>query len=173
MFGFRRKKHQSDGAAAPSEPAPSVTISLRAPAPGRLLPLEDVPDPVFSRGLAGQGFAVDPDGSRIAAPIDGEIVMLAETHHAVGLRAPNGAEVVVHVGIDSVTLKGEGLRPRCEVGDVVTAGQDLLEIDRDLLIDRLPSIITPVLVTNPDGFELSDPRLDAPEGAPVMDIRPR
>lgn len=177
MFGFGKKKAHDPGREPRTTPAEvpvsasDVTV-LRSPSPGRLLALEDVPDPVFSRGLAGPGFAVAPDSGTLTSPVAGTVVMLAETHHAVGLRTANGAEIVVHVGIDSVTLKGEGLRPLCAVGDEVETGKGLLEVDLAMLEDRLPSTITPVLVTNGNDFDLEGPFLDAGSGDVMIVRRP-
>lgn len=161
MFGFGKKK----------QTVPATVVS--APMAGRLLPLSEVPDPVFSQGLVGPGFAVDPSDGAVRAPSAGEIIMIAPTLHAVGLRTAGGAELLVHVGIDSVTLKGEGLHALVSVGDTVEAGQPLLEADLALLSARIPSTITPVLVTNADGFALSEPRLDAAFGETVLEVSGR
>ena len=166
MFGFGRKK---TGAAAPAADAARID----SPARGRILPLAEVPDPVFSGGLVGPGFAVDLEEGEVRAPVAGTVVMVPETLHAVGIRAAGGAEVLVHVGVDSVTLKGEGFTARCAVGDRVEAGQVLLELDLGLLRERIPSTITPVVVSNADGYEVEGPMTEAPGGRGVLLVRPR
>lgn len=143
MFGFKKRSDRRS------------ILTVAAPADGRLIALEEVPDPVFSRGLAGPGFAVVPSSGKITAPIAGTVILVPETHHAVGIRTADGAEVLVHVGIDSVTLKGEGLTSLVEVGDEVEQGTPVLEVDLPLLSKRLPSVATPVVITNADQFEVS------------------
>lgn len=146
---------------APAAPAQPAEVVSAQPAPahglpadwvmplrGRVLPLSSVPDEVFSTGMMGQGFAIDPDSGTVRSPVTGEVVTLFPTGHAVGLRAENGLEVLVHVGVDTVNLGGEGFRPLVAQGDHVTAGQPLLEVDLDAIRGRVPSLLTPVLFTN-------------------------
>ena len=120
------------------------------PLSGRLVPLSAVPDEVFSGGMMGQGFAIEPDSGEVRSPVTGEVVTLFPTHHAIGLRADNGLEVLIHVGIDTVNLQGEGFVPLIKQGDRVTAGQTLLRADLDAIRGRVPSLVTPVLFTNLD-----------------------
>lgn len=150
-----------------------AVASICVPAPGAVVPLADVPDPVFSRGLVGPGFAVNIESGTIAAPVAGTVVMVASTLHAVGIRTGNGAEVLVHVGVDSVTLKGEGFTARCAVGDVVAAGQPILDVDLALLRARIPSVITPVVVSNAADFDVDGPFPGAVGGQGVLVVRGR
>ncbi|GAA1487917.1 PTS sugar transporter subunit IIA [Brachybacterium sacelli] len=159
MFGMHRKKK----AATPGD-------LVAAPVRGRLLPLDQVPDPVFSGGLMGPGFAVDPSDGRITAPVAGTIVMVPETLHAVGLRTAAGTEILIHVGIDTVTLKGEGFTAHCAVGDDVEPGAPLLEVDLETVREHVPSMITPVIVTNAAERAVGEVDLEAAAGAPVLTI---
>ena len=164
MFGLNRKKKQHSDAHSTT----GQTVSITAPVRGRLLPLSDVPDPVFSGGLMGPGFAVDPADGNIVAPVSGTVVTVPETHHAVGLRTPSGAEVLVHIGVDTVTLKGDGFTMLCSEGDEVEAGTPLLTVDVNAIRDRVPSLITPVIVTNSDGLSVGQADVDAAFGQPVL-----
>lgn len=159
MFGFRRTKKQAAGAEM-----------VTAPMSGRLVALAEVPDPVFSGGVLGPGFAVDPADGTVRAPLGGTVVTVPETLHAVGLRSAGGVELLVHVGVDTVTLKGEGFTARCAVGDVVAPGDVLLEVDLELLRDRVPSLLTPVIVTNAADLTVSEPDLSAEVGQPVLTV---
>lgn len=128
--------------------APALPADFTLPMPGRVLPITDVPDPVFSGRVMGDGFAIEPTGGRVVAPVSGEVVTLFPTGHAIGLRADSGLEVLVHVGIDTVSLNGEGFTARVAQGDRVTAGQTLVDVDLDAVRPRVPSLITPVIFTN-------------------------
>lgn len=86
-------------------------LKVAAPASGPILDITEVPDPVFAGKHMGPGFAVDPTSGQFTSPIDGEVTLVAPTLHAVGLKADNGAEVLVHIGIDTVELKGKGSPP--------------------------------------------------------------
>jgi len=127
-----------------------VSITLQAPLSGWALPLSEVPDPVFAQGLAGPGYAIDPTVSVLRAPCSGQVVQLHRCLHALTLRRPDGLEVLIHVGIDTVKLAGEGFVPRVKVGDQVSEGALLLEFDSDLIATRCRSLITVmVLPENP------------------------
>ncbi|MFC3627539.1 phosphoenolpyruvate--protein phosphotransferase [Vogesella amnigena] len=135
----------------------TATITLRAPLSGVVLPLSQVPDPVFAGGMMGQGLAIEPLSSTLLAPCDGEISQVSSTGHAVALRAANGAELLLHIGIDTVKLGGQGFAPRVAVGDRVACGQLLVDIDIDSVAQRAPSLITVLVVTNSDDMQLGTP----------------
>lgn len=142
-------------AAAPvAAPSSSASLGLPAnwvmPLQGRVLPLSEVPDTVFSGGMMGQGFAIEPVNGEVRSPVSGEVVTLFPTHHAVGLRADNGLEVLIHVGIDTVGLNGTGFTPLVQQGERVSAGQPILRADLDTIRPQVPSLMTPVLLTNLD-----------------------
>lgn len=113
-----------------------------------MIPLEQVPDPVFSQKMMGEGVAIMPTGGDVVAPIDGTVVLISKTKHAIGIRTKDDTEVLIHVGLETVTLKGEGFTVFVNEGDVVSTGQKLMTVDWDFIKDKVPSIITPVVITN-------------------------
>ena len=121
-------------------------LRLLAPLPGWALPLEQVPDPVFADGIAGAGVAIDPTAGLVHAPCDGEVMVPGNAHHALIVRS-GAAEILIHVGIDTVALGGEGFSLQVAPGQRVLAGQPLLRFDLDLLARRARSVVTPVLAT--------------------------
>ncbi|MFS0904052.1 glucose-specific PTS transporter subunit IIBC [Priestia aryabhattai] len=119
-----------------------------SPIEGELVPLSEVPDQVFSQKLMGDGFAIIPKTGTVVAPVDGKIVNLFPTKHALGIESTTGREVLIHVGIDTVNLKGEGFEALVAQGDEVKKGQPLLKIDLDFVKENAPSTITPIIFTN-------------------------
>ena len=124
---------------------------ILSPLDGRVIPLEEVPDEVFAEKVLGDGAAVIPENGNIYSPIDGEIVSIPESLHAYGIRSDAGIEMIVHFGLETVNLKGEGFSPKVKVGDRVKAGQLLCTADMDFLKSKGINTVTPVLVT--DGAE--------------------
>ena len=122
--------------------------TLVSPMTGKLLPIEKVPDEVFSQKMMGDGFAVDPAEGVVVSPVDGEIINLFPTKHAIGIRTPNGRGVLIHIGIDTVKLEGKGFESFVQEGDSVKAGQKLLEFDLDFVKENAPSLISPIVFTN-------------------------
>ncbi len=147
--------------------------NVYAPVRGRLLSLDDVPDPVFAGRSVGNGFAVEPSEGAFCAPIDGELILLAKTLHAFAVRSDAGAEILVHIGIDTVMLKGEGFAALRRQGDRVAAGDPIIACDLAAVAERVPSLATPVLLTNGATFVLSPPDLTASTGVPVVTVTPR
>ena len=111
-------------------------LKILSPLSGPTWPLERVPDPVFAQKLVGDGVSIDPTDAVLLAGCDGEVVSLPATGHAVTLRTREGIEVLMHVGIDTVTMKGEGFHPRVKPGDRVRAGDPLIAFDLDFLATR-------------------------------------
>ncbi|RKP58810.1 phosphoenolpyruvate--protein phosphotransferase [Pararobbsia silviterrae] len=130
-------------------------IELLAPLTGPVVPIEDVPDPVFAGKMFGDGIGLDPLDTLLVAPCDGTISHLARTGHAVTLTTEEGAEVLLHVGIDTVELKGEGFTPKVQQGDRVVAGQSLIEFDPDYVARRAHSLVTVVAIANGDAFQIA------------------
>jgi len=132
-----------------------VTLTLLTPMRGWVASLEEVPDPVFAERMLGDGVAIDPTGGVLHAPCDAEVVSVARTGHAVTLRADNGAEILIHIGLETVALEGDGFTPHVNAGQRVKAGDLIVTFDLDLLGRRAKSLITPILVTNRDAFAIT------------------
>ncbi len=130
------------------------TIRILAPFDGWCDALDAVPDPVFAGRMLGDGLAIDPTGAVVLAPCAGEIVTLPASAHAVSIRAADGVDVLVHVGIDTVTLNGRGFEARVRPGASVRAGDELIRFDLDVVARGAKSLMTPVLVTPMDGLNL-------------------
>lgn len=126
--------------------------TLVAPVSGELKPLSECPDPVFSSETLGKGVVIEPTEGKIYAPCDGVVENLADTLHAVGLTADSGAEILIHIGMDTVGLNGKGFTPHCKTGDKVKAGQLLLEFDMDFIKSQGLPVATPVIITNSDDY---------------------
>ncbi|MDO4664036.1 MAG: beta-glucoside-specific PTS transporter subunit IIABC [Erysipelotrichaceae bacterium] len=122
--------------------------TIVSPLNGKVIPLSEVKDEAFSSGALGQGAAILPEDGVLYAPADGQIVALFPTGHAIGMSTSNGAEILMHVGMDTVQLDGKGFKPFVQMGDTVKKGQKLLEFDTKLITEAGYSLVTPVLVTN-------------------------
>jgi phosphoenolpyruvate-protein phosphotransferase len=129
-------------------------IVLLAPLTGPVVPLANVPDPVFSGGMFGDGIGVDPLEGRLVAPCDGTVTHLARTGHAVTLATAEGAEILLHIGIDTVELNGKGFAPMVEQGAQVRAGDVLIEFDQDQVALNAPSLVSVIAIANSDAFEI-------------------
>ena len=105
-----------------SEDKKSKKLLILSPLTGKVMPLEDVPDPVFSQKIIGDGVAVFPSEGRIVSPVDGQVVSVADTGHAYGLKTEDGLEILIHVGLETVSLKGECFNVYVKPGDKVKAG---------------------------------------------------
>lgn len=129
-----------------------IHIPLVAPFDGWLCALEEVPDPVFAGRLLGDGVAIDPLGDTLYAPAAGEVVSVHEAGHAVTLRLAPGVDVLMHVGLDTVRLGGQGFTPLVATGAQVAAGDPLLRVDLVLVGRHVKSLMTPIIVTEADGL---------------------
>ena len=129
-------------------------IVLLAPLTGPVVPLAKVPDPVFSGGMFGDGIGVDPLEGRLVAPCDGTVTHLARTGHALTLATAEGAEILLHIGIDTVELNGKGFAPMVEQGAHVHAGDVLIEFDQDQVALNAPSLVSVIAIANSDAFEI-------------------
>ena len=125
-----------------------TTFELKAPLDGVIFPLEQVPDPVFSQKMVGDGVSIDPTTQVLRAPCDGAITQVHRAGHAVTLTTADGLELMMHIGLDTVELKGEGFTPKVAQGQTVSCGDPLIEFDADYLATHAKSLLTQVLVTN-------------------------
>lgn len=119
-----------------------------SPIAGELKPLSEVPDQVFAGKMMGDGFAIVPTDGLVVSPVAGTIVTLFPTKHALGIQSDSGREILIHVGIDTVKLAGEGFEALVAQGDRVEKGQPLLKVDIDYIQEHATSIITPIIFTN-------------------------
>ncbi|PZR31204.1 glucose PTS transporter subunit IIA, partial [Caulobacter segnis] len=149
-------------------------LVLASPLKGWIASLEEVPDAVFAGRMLGDGVAIDPLGGALVAPCDGVVVSAHRAGHAVTLRSAAGAEILMHVGLETVALGGEGFEPCVREGQAVKAGDVLIRFDLDLLAQRAKSLITPVVITNPEAFEIvrRDQEAAVEAGGFLMELRP-
>ena len=127
-----------------------------SPMQGRLMPLSEVEDQVFSQGLMGDGFAVELKDGEVLAPFSGEVVMTFPTKHAYGLRREDGLEVLIHIGMDTVQLNGEGFESYVQQGDHVTQGQKLAKVNIDYVLSQGKSVVSPVVFTSGQHIECQE-----------------
>ncbi len=118
------------------------------PVKGKIIPLQEIPDEVFSAGMMGDGFAILPEDGHFVSPVDGEIISIFPTKHAIGIKSNSGVEILIHVGIDTVNLKGEGFTTLVNEGDTVKRGDKLMTVDLSSVRRSVPSVATPVIFTN-------------------------
>jgi multiphosphoryl transfer protein len=123
-------------------------IKVLSPLSGQTWALERIPDPVFAQKMVGDGLSIDPCDALLLAACDGKIVSIHAAGHAVTLLTPEGMELLMHIGIDTVGLKGQGFKPRVKAGDQVKAGAPLIEFDLDYLATHAKSLLTQIVVTN-------------------------
>ncbi|MED4346282.1 PTS sugar transporter subunit IIA [Heyndrickxia coagulans] len=124
-----------------------------APMSGKVVQIEDVPDEVFSRKMIGDGIAIEPDEGVVVSPVDGEVVQFFPTKHAVGLKTKSGLEILIHIGMETVALNGEGFEGFVQQGDRVKAGDKLVSFDLEQIRERAESIISPIVITNFDAVD--------------------
>lgn len=140
-------------------------IRVYAPVSGKILPIEDVPDVVFSERIAGDGIAIKPEGDKLVAPFDGTIVQVFETNHAFAIRSEKNIEVLVHFGIDTVDLRGKGFKRLAESGQKVHKGDPIIGFNLKELESSAHSTVTPVVISNMGELEID--RLNKADGDAV------
>ena len=148
-------------------------LTIVSPLSGKAVPLEEVPDQVFAQKMMGDGIAVIPSEGKLYSPIDGEIVMIHDSLHAYGIQSPDGIELLIHCGLETVHLKGSVFTPKVRVGDQVKAGDLLSEIDLDTLKEKQIQTITPIVITG--GADLNSVKCSYGEvthGDPILTCRP-
>lgn len=139
LFDFLKKKNNEEW------------FEIYSPLNGRVIDLSEVPDDAFAQKMVGDGCAIEPAEGAIYAPVAGDIDVF-ETNHAVSFETPNGLEMIVHFGIDTVALKGEGFN-RVVTSDNVKVGDKLIEYDLEFLKEKAPSVRTPIIISNMDSVE--------------------
>lgn len=139
-----------EAAPAPKEIQQEIIAS---PLIGNIVPLDQVPDQVFASGAMGKGIAIDPTDGVVVAPAKATVNLVFPTGHAIGLTTENGAELLIHIGMDTVSLAGKGFKTYVEAGEVVEAGQKLIEFDLATIREAKLPVITPVIVTNTADFD--------------------
>ncbi len=146
-------------------------LSVLAPMNGQIVPLDQVPDEVFATKVLGDGLAIIPSEGKIFSPVDGEISTIAETKHAYGFSSDSGLEILVHFGLETVALQGEGFTPHVAAGDRVRAGDLVAEVDMELLRSKGINPITPVLVCDgADNMQMNTMSGTVKTGAPVITL---
>jgi phosphoenolpyruvate-protein phosphotransferase len=146
-------------ASTAASPQSRVSTQLIAPLSGHLVPIEQVPDPVFAQKMVGDGISIDPISQQLLAPCDGEVVQLHPSNHAITVKTADGLEVLMHIGLDTVTLRGEGFSPKVKAGDRVQTGDVLIEFDADYIALHARSLLTQIVITNSDQVTNFAPRL--------------
>ncbi|WP_121610742.1 beta-glucoside-specific PTS transporter subunit IIABC [Mesobacillus foraminis] len=133
--------------------AQSNEENVESPFNGQVIPLSEVPDEVFNSGAMGQGVAIEPADNKLYAPFDGTVVMVAPTKHSIGLRSESGVELLVHIGLDTVTLDGKPFTLKVNDGDKIRKGETLIEFDKEFIHAQGLKTITPVIITNSHAYE--------------------
>ena len=158
MFDFLKKK----------------TIAVLAPMEGELMPLSAVPDPAFAQEILGKGVAIKPEKGRVVSPVSGTVSQVFETGHAVSLTSAQGVEILIHIGMDTVALKGQGFTTVAKDGQHVESGDVLIEFDIEKITAAGYSIITPIIICNTDNYKTF--HVKAPqyvqEGVEIITLEP-
>lgn len=139
MFSFFKKKDEE--------------IIIAAPVKGRAISITEVSDPTFGECMLGKGIAILPEGDKVYSPVDGEISFLFDTLHAVSITSKEGVEILIHVGLDTVGLKGDGFKAHVATGDKVKKGDLLLTVDFKHIADVGLQTVTPIVVCNTDDYK--------------------
>lgn len=156
-FKLQDSKNEKDSTNERSLNDEVIDQTILAPLNGKVVSLKEVPDQTFSMELMGKGIAIKPSDGVLVSPADGIITFLFQTKHAIGIKTDSGIELLIHIGIDTVKMNGEGFKNFIKQGERVTAGQTLIEFDLDLVKEKSPSTLTMILVTNVDDTKYVEP----------------
>jgi multiphosphoryl transfer protein len=135
-----------------------MRLDLKALLTGVLVPIEQVPDPVFAQKMVGEGVSIDPLSDRLPAPCDGEVSHLHPASHAVTIRTLGDLEVLLHIGLDTLKMRGEGFDAKVKAGDQVRTGDELIGFDLDKVATSAKSLLTQMVITNTDRVSSFMPR---------------
>lgn len=153
MFGFKKK----------------IDSHIYAPVNGTCIPLDQVKDMVFAQKLMGDGVAFVWDEDMIYAPCNGKIMVIATSKHAIGIKADNGAEVLLHIGLDTVSLNGKGFTPLKKCGDVIKCGEPIMRVDQTFMKEKQMDLTMPMIITNTDDITFSiQPHREVCSGSSVV-----
>ncbi|NBJ70093.1 MULTISPECIES: PTS glucose transporter subunit IIA [Clostridia] len=121
---------------------------IYAPLNGDIIPLEEVPDPVFNQKMMGEGIAIIPSDGKLVSPVNGKVVQIPDTKHAIGLIADDSTEILIHVGLETVALNGKGFNVKVAADDEVKTGDVLMDFDLAYIQEHASSTVTPIIITN-------------------------
>lgn len=141
MFGLFKKKKED------------IILKLLAPITGISIPLSEVADPVFAQKMAGDGLAIEPSSNIAVAPADGELTLVFKTKHAFAMTLEDGVEILIHIGIETVSLNGEGFELLVKEGTKVKAGTPIIKFDKELIKSKGLPLTTSILITNIDSVK--------------------
>lgn len=153
IFNLFRKDAPAEKTEQPAAAAGAKGETVGAPIEGKVIPLSQVEDEAFSSEAMGKGVAIIPAVGRVYAPVDGTVTTFFPTGHAIGIQSDSGAEILIHVGMDTVQLDGKGFTPKVKQDARVKKGDLLLEFDMELIQKEGYAIVTPVVITNSDDYE--------------------
>ena len=156
VFGYKDAAPAEKKAPQPQPAIPAIDCqpgAVYAPVAGTVIPSEEIPDETFAAGVLGQGVGIRPENGIVVAPFDGEISSVTDTHHAVGITSPDGMELLIHVGVDTVAMQGDGFECFVQEGQQVKAGDKLITFDREKIAAAGHPDVVVVLVTNSDDYE--------------------
>ncbi len=141
-----------------------------SPLDGKVVQLSAVADPAFSEGLMGNGIALDPKSSQLCSPVDGEVIMLFPTKHAIGIKANCGAEILIHIGIDTVCMNGKGFESFVKNGDKINVGQKIIRFDKELITKEGYSCLTMILLTQKEKYDFRLLSENVKKGEPLFEV---
>lgn len=145
LFGDARKETDSNNVETEKN-------TVYAPLRGNVIPLKEIGDGVFSEGVLGQGCGIEPDSETVTAPFNGTITQVADTKHAVGLESTDGVEVLIHVGMDTVSMNGKGFTVYVKTGDKIQCGQKLMSFSKKAIAEAGFKDTAAVIITNTDDY---------------------
>lgn len=166
------KKDENDDDLENEKPIKNSTEIIYSPMLGQKLDIKECIDKVFSTEIVGKGCLIVPSLGKVYSPCDGKISLLADSLHAIGISSKSGAEILIHIGIDTVELKGEGFISHVEIYDEVKKGDLLMDFDIEKIKEAGKSIQSPIIITNTDEFDVKvlESDLEVSNTDPVLEV---